>query len=78
MRFDKWFYRNIYSGSNGTFSLGLDLHHVRVQRGGGLHLHPQQEHHQVHQDQTWLGQAEDCSQDQEEQQSSSSRQYRGG
>ena len=38
------------AGSNGSLRLGPHLHHVRLQRRHGLHLHPQQEYYQIHQD----------------------------
>ena len=41
----------LVSGRDCALSVAADLHHVRVQRGDGLHRHPQQEHHHLHQDQ---------------------------
>ena len=38
------------AGSDGSLRLGPHLHHVRLQRRHGLHLHPQQEYYQIHQD----------------------------
>ena len=42
---------SLVSGRDSALSVAADLHHVRVQRGDGLHRHPQQEHHHLHQDQ---------------------------
>ena len=64
------------AGSDGLVAVDADLHHVRLQRRHGLHLHPQQEHHQVHQDEAGRHQAKRRDQGQEEQ--SSSRQRGGG
>ena len=38
------------AGSHRPLCLDPHLHHVRLQCRDGLHLHPQQEYHQVHQD----------------------------
>ena len=38
------------AGSDCSLGLGPHLHHVRLQRRHGLHLHPQQEYYQIHQD----------------------------
>ena len=42
---------SLVSGRDCALSVAADLHHVRVQRSDGLHRHPQQEHHHLHQDQ---------------------------
>ena len=38
------------AGSDCSLGLGPHLHHVCLQRRHGLHLHPQQEYYQIHQD----------------------------